>query len=68
MYLKVHSTLSASSSKAKQIGIPYTEILERGSWKGTNTFTKYYDKYIINKGDLVDFDFVTPIISKFKGD
>ena len=29
---KAHSTRSASSSKAKQIGIPYTEILKRGSW------------------------------------
>ena len=63
-----NSTGSASSSKAKQVGIPYTEILKRGSWKGANTFTKHYDKHIINKGDLVDFDFVTPIVSKFKDD
>ena len=65
---KAHSTRSASSSKAKKAGIPYTEILKRGSWKGANTFTKHYDKHIINKGDLVDFDFVTPIVSKFKDD
>ena len=65
---KAHSTRSASSSKAKKVVIPYTEILKRGSWKGANTFTKHYDKHIINKGDLVDFDFVTPIVSKFKDD
>ena len=65
---KAHSTRSASSSKVKQVGIPYTEILKRGSWKGANTFTKHYDKHIINKGDLVDFDFVTPIVSIFKDD
>ena len=65
---KAHSTRSASSSKAKQIGIPYMEILKRGSWKGGNTFTKHCDKHIFNKGDLVDFDFVTPIVSKFRDD
>ena len=65
---KAHSNCSASSSKAKEIGIPYTEILKRGSWKGANTFTKHYDKYIINKGDFVNFDFVTPIVSKFKNE
>ena len=58
---KAHSTCSASSSKAKQVGTPYTEILNRGSWKGANTFAKHYDKHIISKGDLVDFDLVTPI-------
>ena len=30
---KAHSNRSASSSKAKQNGIPYTEILKRGSGK-----------------------------------
>ena len=65
---KAHSTHSTSSSKSKQVGIPYTDFLKRGSWKGANTFAKLYDKYIINKGDLVDFDFVTSIVSKFKDD
>ena len=60
---KAHLTRSASSSKAKQVGIPYTEILKRGSWKDANTFTKHYDKHIINKGDVVGFDFVTRIVS-----
>ena len=59
---KAHSTRSASSSKAKQVGITYTEILKTGSWKGANTFTKHNDKHIINKGDLIDFDFVTPTL------
>ena len=67
---KAHSTRSVSSSETKQVGILCTEILKRGSWKGANTFTKHYDKHIINKGDLLtrDFDFVTPIASKFKDD
>ena len=53
---KAHSTRSSSSSKAKQFLIPYTESLKRGTWKGPSTFTKHYDKHIINKGDLADFD------------
>ena len=61
---KAHSTHSASSSKTKQVGIPYTEIMKRGSWNGANTFTKHYNTHIFNK----DFDFVTPIVSKFKDD
>ena len=38
------------------------EILKRNSWKGANTFTKHYDKHLINKGDFADFGFVTPTI------
>ena len=41
--LKAHSTCSASFSRIKQVGIPYPKMLKRGSWKGLNTFTKYYD-------------------------
>ena len=65
---KTHSTRSASSSKAKQVGTPYAEILKRDSRKGANTFTKHYDKHIIIKRDFVDYDVVTPIVSKFKDD
>ena len=36
---KAHSTCFGSPSKATQVGIPYTKILKRGSWKGANTFT-----------------------------
>ena len=42
--------------------------MKRDSWKGANAFTKHYDKDIINKDDLVDFDFVTHIVSKFNDD
>ena len=52
---KVHSTHSASSSKVKQVSIPYTEILKKGSWKSSITFTKH-DKHIINKSNFADFD------------
>ena len=44
------------------------EILKKAFWKGANTFTKHSDKHIINEGHLIDFDFVTPIVSKFKDD
>ena len=65
---KAHSTRSTSSSKAKQVGILYTKMLKTGSWRGASTFSKHYDKHIIYKGDLVDFDFVTSAVSKFKDD
>ena len=46
---KAHSARSTSSSKTKQVGIPYTEILTRGSLKSANTFTQHYNKHIINE-------------------
>ena len=68
MLLKHIQPVRPHPIKAKQVGIPYAEIMKRGSWNGANTFTKHYDTHIFNKGDLVDFDFVTPIVSKFKDD
>ena len=65
---KANSTRFVSYRKAKQVGIKCKEILKRGSWKGALTFTKHYDKHIINKGDLGCFDFVTPIVGEFKND
>ena len=56
---KAHSTRSVSSSKTKQAGIPYEEILMRRLWEGANTLTKHYGKHIINKGDLVDLEWYT---------
>ena len=59
---KAHSCRSASSSKAKEIGIPYTEILKRGGWSGDSTFKRFYDKSIIGKNNQKEFDFVARII------
>ena len=64
MLLKHIQPVRPHPIKAKQVGIPYTEIMKRGSWNGANTFTKHYNTHIFNK----DFDFVTPIVSKFKDD
>ena len=63
---KANSSRSVSSREAKQVGIAYIEILKSGSWKGAHTSTKHYNKHIINKDDLADFNFVTPIVGKFK--
>ena len=41
---KGHSTRSASSSKAKSLGISTKEILERGHWTQESTFQKFYFK------------------------
>ena len=57
-----HSCRSASSSKAKEVGIPVTEILKRGGWTKDSTFRKFYEKDIIGIGRKKEFDFVTTII------
>ena len=61
MLLKHIQPVRPHPIKAKQVGIPYTEIMKRGIYTD-------YDTHIFNKGDLVDFDFVTSIVSKFKDD
>ena len=45
---KAHSCRTASSSKAKQIGMSVPEIFERGCWSTNSTFKTFYDKDIIN--------------------
>ena len=62
---KAHSCRSASSSKAKDIGVPLNEILKRGCWKSKHTFRTYYSRDIINEDNIdFEFDYVTPILSK----
>ena len=46
---KPHSCWSASTSKARDHGVSFTDILKRGCWKSQNTFIKLYSKDIINK-------------------
>lgn len=41
-----HSTRSASTSKAKAIGVPVETILSRARWTNATTFRKFYDKQI----------------------
>ena len=45
---KGHSTRTASSSKAKALGVPTKEILRRGHWSRYSTFQKHYYKEIID--------------------
>ena len=60
---RARSCRSASSSKAKDIGISLNEILKRGCWKSKHTFRTYYSRDIINEDNLdFEFDFVTPIL------
>ena len=54
VHFKVHSTRSTLSSKTKKVAVSYTEILKRGFWKRVNTFSKQYNKHIINKDDDLD--------------
>jgi len=46
---KAHSCRSASTSKAKVLGLSLKDILKRGQWSGKSTWQKYYNKEIINK-------------------
>ena len=41
-----HSTKTASSSKAKEAGVPTGEILKRGFWSKESTFEKFYHQGI----------------------
>ena len=47
------STRAASSSKAKQKGVPLDEILEAGGWSRATTFTAWYDKKLVRSGSSV---------------
>ena len=64
---KPHSCRPASTSKARDNGVSITDILKRGCWKNQNTFTKFYSKDIINKGNSRDdVDYFKPLHEKKK--
>ena len=42
----IHSTTTASASKAKQVGLRLPEILKRGQWTNKTTFETFYNKPI----------------------
>ena len=46
-----HSTRSASTSKAKKIGMSILDINKAAGWKGTSTFRKHYDLPMHNRYD-----------------
>jgi len=41
---KAHSTRSASSSKAKRVGLSTKDIVEQAKWTNESTFMKFYSK------------------------
>ena len=49
---KAHSTRSASTSKVNLNGAPIEEILKRGCWSKKSTWQKFYNKSIIQEGEL----------------
>jgi len=46
---QAHSCRSASTSKAKALGLSLNEILQRGQWSNESTWQKYYNKQIENQ-------------------
>ena len=62
---KAHCCRSASSSKAKVIGVSLNEMRKRGCWKSKHTFQTYYSRNTIHEENMdIEFDYVTPILSK----
>ena len=51
---KSHSTRSASTSKAKQIGVPLSKILSVAGWASDKTFSQYYEKPLENTANSFD--------------
>ena len=47
---------SASTSKAKVLGISLNNILKRGQWSGTSTWQRHYNKEIVNIRESSEFE------------
>jgi len=47
-----HSVRSASSSKARLVGVPIKEILKRGHWSQESTFQKFYCRELIDSNSF----------------
>ena len=45
---KAHSTRAASAAKGYAMGLSIDEIITKGNWSGTSTFTKFYHKPIMS--------------------
>ena len=41
-----HSTLGASTSKAKELGLSLKSIISHAKWKNVESFAKHYDKKV----------------------
>ena len=51
---KSHSTRSASTSKARQTGVPLSQILSVAGWASDKTFSQYYEKPLENTAHSFD--------------
>ena len=49
---KAHSTRATSTSKIDLSGAPIEEILKRDCWSNKSTWQKFYNKNIIQEGQL----------------
>jgi integrase len=48
---KAHSTRSASTSRAKESGVPLQTILDTAGWAGARTFHRFYQRQLERKGE-----------------
>ena len=44
-----HSVRAASTSKAKNNGVPIQDIINKAGWTNSSTFAKFYDKKIVTR-------------------
>ena len=51
-----HSCRSASTSKAKVLGISLKDILKRGQWSGASTWQRHYNKQIVITRESSEFE------------
>ena len=57
-HYKAHSCRSASTSKAKVLGISLKDILKRDQWSGASTWQRHYNKEIVNTRGSSEFETV----------
>ena len=49
---------SASTYKAKVLGMSLKDILKRGQWSGASTWQRHYNKEIVNTRKSSEFEIV----------
>ena len=60
-----HSCRSASTSKAKAVGISRSDIMKKAGWSRDSTFKKFYDKGIIDC-KTAQFSFGKPLLAAYQ--
>ena len=60
-----HSCRSASTSKAKAVGVCRSDMMKKAGWSRDSTFKKFYDKDIIDC-KTAQFSFGKPLLAAYQ--